>query len=79
MVCTGRCESFLRLSERKDLIATHPAYPLCQQTFRKLEMFMSLFLSGIQYYRTMFNFMDSQFYEHVDAFIGVGAEALLHL
>ena len=73
-MCIGRCESFPRLSERRDLTGTHPAYPLCQQTFRKLEMFMSLFLSGIQYYRTMFNFMDSPFYEHADAFIGIQLE-----
>ena len=73
VVCIGR------LSGRKDLIATHPAYPLCQQTCRKLEIIMTLFLSGIQYYRAMFNFTDSQFYEHADVFVGIGAEELLNL
>ena len=40
---------------------------------------MTLSISGIRYDRAMFNFMDIQFHEHVDAFVGIGAEELLNL
>ena len=79
MVCIGRCQCFLIISrkeekKKKNLTATYPAYPLCSQTSRKLEKFMTLSISGIQYYRAMFNFMDIQFHERVDAYVGVGAD-----
>lgn len=56
------------------VIAEYPAYPLCQQTSRKLEIFMTQFLTGIHD-----RAIDIPFHEHVDAFVGIGAERLLHL
>ena len=61
------------------MTATHPVYMLLQQTSRKFEIFITLFLSGVRYHRAMFNFMEIQFHERVDAFVGIGAEALLTL
>ena len=47
--------------------------------FSKIRIFMTLFLSGIRYYRALFNVVDIQLHGHVDAFAGIGAEALLNL
>ena len=47
--------------------------------FSKIRIFMTLFLSGIRYYRALFNFVDIQLHGDVDAFAGIGAEALLNL
>ena len=44
--------------------------------FSKIRIFMTLFLSGIRYYRALFNFVDIQLHGNVDAFAGIGAEAL---
>ena len=37
------------------------------------------FLPGVRYNRALLNFMDIQFHEHVNAFVGIGAEELLNL
>ena len=66
--------------EVKELLDSNlPCLHVTSTNFSKIRIFMTLLLSSIRYYRALFDFVDIQLHGHVDAFAGIGADALLNL